>query len=237
MVDTASKKGYKLDSNRQLEEIRNYIALYNGQYNDYVNIDCLLIDQGSGGGGVAAYADGLLNDWTGNDGRIHRGLIDESHDIYAGYKERYPNAVNKLKLISPKKYRTQMVDEFIELMNLGVIKFPYEYKQEFISVSENNEEEEKIGHYQLTEDEIVALVNIDLMKTETTSIYKYENAEKTTKTYALAKDKENTMHDDRFYVLIMLAHRLYELRRKQIIVSEPQIDYSSAPICASSVSF
>lgn len=237
MVDTASKKGYKLDSNRQLEEIRNYIALYNGQYNDYVNIDCLLIDQGSGGGGVAAYADGLLNDWTGNDGRVHRGLIDESHDIYAGYKERYPNAVNKLKLISPKKYRTQMVDEFIELMNLGVIKFPYEYKQEFISISENNEEEEKIGHYQLTDDEIVALVNIDLMKTETTSIYKYENAEKTTKTYALSKDKENTMHDDRFYVLIMLAHRLYELRRKQIIVSEPETDFSSAPICASSVSF
>ena len=237
MVDTASKKGYKLDSNRQLEEIRNYIALYNGQYNDYVNIDCLLIDQGSGGGGVAAYADGLLNDWTGNDGRVHRGLIDESHDIYAGYKERYPNAVYKLKLISPKKYRTQMVDEFIELMNLGVIKFPYEYKQEFISISENNEEEEKIGHYQLTDDEIVALVNIDLMKTETTSIYKYENAEKTTKTYALAKDKENTMHDDRFYVLIMLAHRLYELRRKQIIVPEPETDYSSAPICASSVSF
>ena len=217
MFDSASKKGYKLDSNRQLSEIRNYLALYNGQHNDYVNIDSLLVDQGAGGGGVSTYADGLLNDWVDKDGRTHRGLIDASHDIYTGYKSRYPNAVDKLRLISPRKYRTQMVDEFIELMNLGVIKFPYEYKQEFISISEKGENGENIEHYELTDDEIASLMNIDLMKVETTSIYKYENAEKTTKTYALAKDKENSIHDDRFYVLIMLAHRLYELRRGQII--------------------
>lgn len=217
LFDRASKKGYKLDSNRQLKEIRNYLALYNGQHNDYVNIDCLLVDQGAGGGGVSTYADGLLNDWVGDDGRTHRGLIDASHEIYTGYKSRYPNAVDKLRLISPRKYRTQMVDELIELMDLGVIKFPYEYKQEFISMSSGDGNEEKIERYELTEHEIASLVNIDLMKTETTSIYRYENAEKTTKTYALAKDKESTMHDDRFYVLIMLAHRLYELRRGQII--------------------
>ena len=133
-----------------------------------------------------------------------------------------------------------MVDEFIELMDLGVIKFPYEYKQEFITVTKKNEEngEEIIEKYSLTDKEIGALANIDLMKTETTSIYKYENAEKTSKTYALAKDKESTMHDDRFYVLIMLAHRLYELRRGQIITTEEKVaDYSSAPICVSTVDF
>ena len=228
MFDSASKKGYKLDSNRQLSEIRNYLALYNGQHNDYVNIDSLLVDQGAGGGGVSTYADGLLNDWVDKDGRTHRGLIDASHDIYTGYKSRYPNAVDKLRLISPRKYRTQMVDEFIELMNLGVIKFPYEYKQEFISISEKGENGESIEHYELTDDEIASLMNIDLMKVETTSIYKYENAEKTTKTYALAKDKENSIHDDRFYVLIMLAHRLYELRRGQIITpKKTTIDHST----------
>lgn len=241
LFDKASKKGYKLDSNRQLSEIRNYLLLYNGQFNDYQNIDCLLIDQGAGGAGVSTYSDGLLNDWIGDDGRIHRGLIDESHDIYAGYKNLYPNAIDKLKLISPRKYRTQMVDELIELMDLGVIKFPYEYKQEFISVAkkQNNSDEEMIEKYELSEKEIIALTNIDLMKMETTSIYKYENADKTTKTYALAKDKESTMHDDRFYVLIMLAHRLYELRRGQIIQTkqEEKYDFSKAPICVSSVNF
>lgn len=240
LFDRASKKGYKLDSNRQLKEIRKYLALYNGPHNDYVNIDSLMIDQGAGGGGVSTYADGLLNDWTGDDGRYHRGLIDANHDIYAGYTELYPNAIDKLRLISPRKYRTQMVDEMIELMNLGVIKFPYEFKQEIISISKNekNSEEEIIEKYELSEDEIISLANIDLMKTETTSIYKYENQDKTSKTYALAKDKESSMHDDRFYVLIMLAHRLYELRRGQVITSaRPRANYSSAPTFASSISF
>lgn len=241
LFDKASKKGYKLDSNRQLKEIRKYLAIYNGQHNDYQNIDSLLIDQGSGGAGVSTYADGLLNDWIGEDGRHHRGLIDASHEIYVGYKELYPNAIDKLRLISPKKYRTQMVDELIELMDLGVIKFPYEFKQEFISIAkqQENSDEEYIEKYELSDKEITALVNIDLMKTETTSIYKYENSEKTKKTYALAKDKENTMHDDRFYVLIMLAHRLYELRRGQTIQSEKKekFDFSHTPRCVSSISF
>ena len=226
LFDTMSKKGYKLDSNRQLQEIRRYLALYNGSFNDYQNIDCLLIDQGAGGGGVSTYADGLLNDWVGDDGRHHRGLIDASHDIYTGYKRIYPNAIDKIKLVSPRKYRTQMVDEFIELMDLGVIKFPYEFKQEFVSIAKGSKDsdEQTIETYEFTDNEILALANIDLMKMETTSIYKYENAEKTTKTYALAKDKENTMHDDRFYVLIMLAHRLYELRRGQVVSSKPSFD-------------
>ncbi|WP_143322786.1 terminase family protein [Clostridium sp. HBUAS56010] len=240
LFDKASKKGFKLDSNRQIAEIRKYLSLYNGHHNDYVNIDSLLIDQGSGGGGVSTYGDGLLNDWVGDDGRSHRGLIDSSHEIYAGYKLLYPNAIDKLRLISPRKYRTQMVDEFIELIDLGVIKFPYEFKQETISIAkkQSDSDEEIIEKYELSESETSALVNIDLMKTETTSIYKYENAEKTTKTYALAKDKENTMHDDRFYVLIMLAHRLYELRRGQVITSEtPKVNYSSAPLCSTGISF
>jgi hypothetical protein len=240
LFDKASKKGYKLDSNRQLKEIRKYLALYNGQHNDYVNIDSLMLDQGAGGGGVSTYADGLLNDWTGDDGRLHRGLIDANHDIYTGYTELYPNAIDKLHLISPRKYRTQMVDEMIELMNLGVIKFPYEFKQETITIprKSNDSDEEIMDRYDFTESEIGALANIDLMKTETTSIYKYENQDKTSKTYALAKDKENSMHDDRFYVLIMLAHRLYELRRGQTISSDkPKRDYKQAPRCIGTINF
>ena len=50
--------------------------------------------------------------------------------------------------------------------------------------------------------------------------YKFENPEKTSKSYALPKDKESRMHDDRFYTIIMLAHYLYELRRGQVLVTE-----------------
>lgn len=241
-VDAASKRGYKLDSNRQLNKIRESLLLYNGQANDYDNIDVLLIDSGAGGSGVSTYGDGLLNDWTDKDGRKHRGLIDKNHDIYKGYDEIYPNAINKLRLLSPKKYRTQMVEEFIELIDLGVIKFPYEYKQEFISIAKQiDEDNQQMESYQLSTEEIIALQSIDIMKNEITSIYKYENAEKTSRTYALSKEKESdpNFHDDRFYTIIMLAHYLYELRRGQTVQSTPQekFDYHSAPSCVSSISY
>lgn len=220
MVDVASRKKYKLDSNRQIEEIRNYLMKYNGQNPDYEYIDCLLIDQGAGGGGTSTYADQLLNNWKDRYGKEHRGLIDASHEIYEGYTKRYPDAIDKLRLISPKKYRTQMVEEFIELMGLGVIHLPREWNgSDFIRFASgvDSSGEEILKTYELSDEEKMALTNIDLAKIEITSIHKTQNPEKTTVSYALAKDKENKMHDDRFYTIIMLAHRLYELRRSNSI--------------------
>lgn len=240
-VDPNSSKGYKLDSNRQLARIRENLALYNGQALDYENIEMLLVDAGAGGGGTSTYGDGLLNDWTDKNGRTHRGLIDKTNDIYKGYEEIYPNAVDKLRLLSPRKYKTQMVEEFIELMDLGVIKFPFEFKQEYISFAKDDGDNQKMETYQLSTKEIVALQNIDIMKNEITSIYKYTNSANTSVTYALAKEKENNpnFHDDRFYTVIMLAHYLYGLRRGQTVQSNPQekFSFASAPRCVSSISF
>ncbi|WP_206459436.1 hypothetical protein [Anaerovorax sp. IOR16] len=241
-IDIASKKKYKLDSNRQLDEIRQIILNYNGNHPDYEYLDSLMIDQGAGGGGTSTYADGLLNDWNDKTGRTHRGLIDANHDIYAGYSDIYPNAIDKLRLISPRKYRTQMVEEFIELMNLGVIKLPYEFKgQDFIKIikkEDNNIDEEEFETYDLSDDEMLSLTQIDLMKNEITSIHRFKNPEGTSVSYALSKEKENKMHDDRFYVAIMLAHRLHEIRRGQIInKTNNEADLSSLPSCVSSVDF
>lgn len=233
MIDIETKKKYKLDSNRQLDKLRNLILNYNGQNPDYEYIDTLLIDSGSGGGGMSTYADGLLNDWVDKYGKKHRGFIDKTNEVYSTYINKYPNACDKLRLVSPKKYRTQMVGELIELMDLGVIKLPYEYtSQDVIRIAKGLDEngDEIFTPYELSKDEKLALANIDLMKQEVTSIYKFQNAEKTTTTYALPKDKENIMHDDRFYTLILLAHRLYEIRRGEII-NKPKVqstlDYSS----------
>lgn len=236
-VDISSKKGYKLDSNRQIEEIRKNILLYNGLTADYANIDAILVDQGAGGGGTSTYADSLLNDWTDNRGVLHRGLIDSKNEIYVGYTDLYPNAIDKLRLINPKRYRTQMVDEFIELINLGVIKLPYEFKNEVITFTKIiDEDNEEIITYPLSDDEIIALMGIDVMKTEITSIFKFENPEKTAKSYALSKDKENRMHDDRFYTAIMLAHYLYELRRGEVINSSKKDDDLSDYFMSSGIS-
>jgi hypothetical protein len=111
-------------------------------------------------------------------------------------------------------------------MDLGVIKFPYEYSgQDFIKVIDGIDAEgnEIWVNHELSDDEKMALVQIDLMKNEVTSIHKTENAERTSVNYALSKEKENRMHDDRFYVLIMLAHRLYELRRGSVI-NKPKVE-------------
>lgn len=219
MVDTATKRKLKLDSNRQLSELRKMILAYNGQNPDYEYIDSILIDSGAGGGGLSTYSDGLLNNFTDKSGKEHRGFIDAHNEIYKSYSNMYPNACDKLRLINPKKFRTQMVEEMIELMDLGVIKFPYEYTgQDIIKYVANIDENgnEIWDSRDLSDTEKMALVQIDLMKVELTAIHKTQNAEKTSVSYALSKEKENRLHDDRFYTLIMLAHRLYEIRRGTI---------------------
>lgn len=237
-VDTASKNKYKLDSNRQLENLRQMILDYNGQNPDYEYIDSLSIDAGAGGGGQTTYADGLLNDWCDKNGKEHRGFIDRTHPVYAELSGRYPNASDKLHLISPQKYRTQMVEEFIELFDLGVIRLPYEFKgQNFIqnkTIDQNGEE--KFNDIRLSDSEVLALTQLDLMKIEITSICKTENQERTNVRYSLPPDKINRMHDDRFYVMIMLAHRLYELRRGRTVTPKNNdLDITQAPICVSSL--
>lgn len=224
LIDTATTKKYKLDSNRQIDIIRDTLLLYNGQNPDYEYIDSFLVDSGAGGGGVSTYADSLLNNWKDRYGKEHRGLIDASNELYSTYSKRYPDAVDKLRLISPRKYRTQMVEEFIELMNLGVIRFPYEYGgNDFVKLKSGVDKingDELFTTYDLSRDEKQALTNIDLMKNEITSIHKFTNQENTSVTYALSKEKERKMHDDRFFVAILLAHRLYELRRGSKIAQQ-----------------
>lgn len=231
-VDVASERKFKLDSKLQLEGIRDIIADYNGDNPDFEYIDQILIDSGSGGGGNL-YADALLDDWVDHNGKSHHGLIDMTNEMYIPYRSRYPNAVDKLRMISPRKYRTQMVEEFIELMNLGVIRFPYEYNgQEFLQLIDGIDpktKEEVLKTYQLSQFEMVHLDQIDRMKTEICYIHKSTNAEGTSASYALAREKQNTMHDDRFYVMILMAHRLFELRRgKAMRTSREQAPNSSA---------
>ena len=236
-VDSATRGKYKLDSNRQLAGLRELLVRYNGTNNDYENIVCLCIDAGAGGGGVSAYADQLLNNWTDERGIKHRGLIDGTSDYYSTYVDDYPEAVDKLRLISPKKYRTQMVEEFIELMKLGVIHFPHEYTgQDTIRVPSGIDKasgEETYDLYDLSPEEQTALMQIDLMKKEITNIDKTTNPENTSVTYALSKNVENTMHDDKFYTAIMLAHQLYEMRRGAIIGVTAPDEWDDKPVSGS----
>ena len=187
---------------------------FNGNAPDYANIEAFLVDAGAGGGGIGAVADAFLADWKDYKGVTHKGLIDPDYELYKDEVKNYPNAAHIMRLINPKMYKKQMVEELLELISLDLIKFPREYdgKPE-LAIPKDEKDSLELDYRSLSLEEQVALINIDIMKTEMTSIHKFENAERTNVTYKLPKEKENKMHDDRFYTLLLLAHHLYEKRR------------------------
>jgi hypothetical protein len=131
-----------------------------------------------------------------------------------------------------------MVDELIEMMKLDLIKFPKEYSGNgSVTLSREKDGEVEIYTKSLSFEEEIALINVDLLKTETTSIHEFKNAEGTNKTYKMPKDKENTMHDDRFYTLIMISHYLSDLRRKNIVEKKKPSVSLEGLSCVSSVNF
>lgn len=235
LVDIGNKHGYKLDSNKQVDIIRQMLLDYNGNAPDYEYIHKLLIDSGAGGGGQQ-YGDRLLKDWTDLSGRKHRGLIDQDYKLYENYDELYPDAMDKVELIDPRAMKRQMVEETLEVLSMNLIKFPKEYNGNgSIRVYENDNgetEEEIYKDVSLTDEQENALLNIDALKTEITSIHRFTNNSSRNVMYALPKDKENKMHDDRFYTFIMLGHFLYRLRRQEdynTVVGNSVNDY--VPLC------
>lgn len=218
MIDKNTGNKYKLSLPEQRAKLKSIILKYNGQNADYEYIDSIQFDLGAGGQPFGIIDD-MLDDWTDDKGRKHRGFIDKTSEIYQTYIGKFPNAADKIRLVSPKKYRTQMFQEFIELFDLGVIKLPHEYDgRDYITNMTVVDGEEVQEDYKLSNEEKVALTEIDLLKNEITAMQKITNADKTSETYQLSKEAERKgYHDDRCYAMILLAHRLYELRHKNAV--------------------
>lgn len=229
MIDKKTNNKYKLPLPKQREKLKTIILTYNGYNADYEFIDEIMFDAGAGGQ-VYGIIDDMMSDWKDDKGITHRGFIDKTNDVYKDYINDYPNAADKIRLISPKKYRTQMFKELIELIDLGVIKFPYEYDGgDYINMIKSADDEEEIQeNYELSAEEKISLAELDLLKAEITSIQKITNKDKTSETYQLSTEAQRKgYHDDRAYSLILLAHRLYELRHQNIISktkAKPSID-------------
>ncbi|WP_206530459.1 hypothetical protein [Clostridium perfringens] len=219
LVDIGKKNKTPMRTPEQIDYLKQLILDYNGSgYADYENIESVLIDAGAGGGGVDK-ADYLMENWEDKEGNQHIGLIDK--EVSSDYVSKFPEAVNKLRLISPKKYRTEMYDAFIEMLNLGLIEFTETYDMKgYLNIpitTDNNE----ISYEKkdLCFEETLALKNIDLAKEELVQIYRFESSNKSYY-YDLPKDKKNKMHDDRAYTMAMLGWYLKELRRENITKKE-----------------
>ena len=100
---------------------------YDGGTDGYQNIVGIWIDAGSGGGGVNI-ADYFMKDWVDKAGIQHRGLIDK--EFSKEYVGRFPNAVDKIHLMSPSAYKSIMYESLIEMLNQNKISFtaPYDNK-------------------------------------------------------------------------------------------------------------
>ena len=124
-VDIGLKRKTPMMTQDQIKEIHNLLLDYNGDTVDYDNIEIILADAGSGGGGNSWVRDALIEDWTDKSGNSHRGLIDK--DYSPEYVRRYPNASNKLKLLEPSKYKSDMFESLIKMVEADLITFPESY--------------------------------------------------------------------------------------------------------------
>lgn len=127
LIDVGKKIKSPMRTPEQIEYLKKIILAYNGDADAYGNIIGIYIDAGSGGGGVNI-ADYLMQDWVDASGIKHRGLIDKEYS--AEYVKKFPNAVDKVHLISPSGYKSEMYEAMIELMTQDKISFtaPYDNK-------------------------------------------------------------------------------------------------------------
>lgn len=169
LVDIGKKRKSPMQTPDQIKYLKELILDYNGDAPDYENIEAVLIDAGSGGGGVNI-ADYLMEDWVDNKGVTHRGLIDREYS--ADYVSKYPNAINKVKLMSPTQYKSIMCEALIECMNMDLISFTTDYDNKgYLTLFETDEKElnkakkeieNKLKTQHLSDDELAVRVQEEL---------------------------------------------------------------------------
>ena len=129
-MDLSKKTKTPMRTPEQVKKLKQLILDYNGDgVDDYTNISNIVIDAGSGGAGVNI-ADYLMEDWyeEGHEGEqkyLHRGLIDKEQS--SDYVKKFPNAVDKIKLLPPTMYKSIIYEAAIEMMRLDLIDFTAEY--------------------------------------------------------------------------------------------------------------
>ena len=218
LVNVMKKHKTPMTTPNQIKELKRLLLAYNGEgVADYENILGLWIDQGSGGAGVNI-SDFLWEDWEDEHGVMHRGMIDKEYSPEE--VKLYPNAIrDKMRLVSPSKYKVEMYKALIEMIDMNLIEWPNEYDNRgYIMLmydldtktgiktpryTEPTEKEVKELNkkgievvrekYNLDEDEEVALKQIDLMKTELVNIYRFKQASGNDR-FDLAPDKANKLH-------------------------------------------
>lgn len=220
MIDPNSKNKTPLPMPAQLEIIKELMVKYNGERAaEWENIE-FYIDAGSGGGGISAVADQLMDDWYDKFGGKHRGIIDPVHKQYETARKKYTNAMPIVHLVDPQGYKKIMYDAVSKMVKLNLIEFSNYDGKEYILV------ENKDGSFdtvKLTLDEQLALANMELAKKQLSYMCRYDTPNGGV-TYELAKDKKNE-HDDMAYTMAEGAYALACLRRTDLLQKPKQTNF------------
>lgn len=175
LIDVGKKIKSPMQTPEQIEFLKQLILDYNAGADNYGNIEGVWIDAGAGGGGVTI-ADYLMSNWTDKDGNEHKGLIDKEYsEEYVG---KFPDAVNKLHLMAPSKWKSVMYEALIEMLHQDNIKFTSSYDSKgYIVTFDVDEELLKKEKKRITEqlkseqhlegDELAKAVKEELNKAET----------------------------------------------------------------------
>ena len=249
LIDIGKKRKTPMQTPDQVKYLKELILAYNGDAPDYENIEAIMIDAGSGGGGVNI-ADYLMEDWVDDKGITHRGLIDKEYS--ADYVSKYPNAVDKVRLMSPMQFKSIMCEALIEMINMDLINFTTDYDNKgYLTIFETDEKElekekkkieNELKNQHLSDEEMsvevqkrlkdascvktkrvkldpyqeMALSNIDALKEEMVNIVR-KKRDSGKDSFDLIPEKQNKLHDDRFYCMCLAGYYLSEKRRESIV--------------------
>lgn len=220
MVDTNTKNKTPLPMPAQLEIIKELMIRYNGERAaEWENIE-FYIDAGSGGGGISAVADQLLDDWIDKFGNKHRGIIDPDHKQYETARKKYTNAMPIVHLVDPQGYKKIMYDAIAKMVKLNLIEFANYDNKDYIMI-ENRDG--GFDNVKLTQEEQLALAQMHIAKLQLSYMCRYDTPNGGV-TYELAKDKKG--HDDHAYTMAEGGYALAILRREDLLKKPKQSNFN-----------
>ena len=207
----------------QIEILKKVILAFNKGADDYDNIVKLILDAGSGGGGqdIGQF---LMQEWIGNDRKLHRGWIDKEDPYMSIREDDYPGNCDKLKMFNFKRDKVNAYERTQSAINQGLVIFPnsMNVRDEVEFEILNEDGTMSIRYEKAPEKDRNALLQFDLAKEEIGAFQKTVKPNRTV-VFELSPDaKSRNFHDDRADCIAMICNELMLMRANEALEIEQQ---------------
>ena len=168
----------------------------------------------------------LLTDFTGKDGRNHRGIIDKDNEYMKLRADDYPAAAEILHLFNFKRDKTAAYEALSNAINQGLVIFPSSLNvRNELEFEETNEDGSMYMRYEKPNlEEMDCLIQMDLLKEEILGMQRSKKTNGTIVIEQTPEAKQNGLHDDRSDVLAMICFRLMQLRAAEVLDVEKKAE-------------